>query len=178
MSESATAPTATQHVNEPAPASSTNSEALTPFGELPLSEPIQQALAERNYVNATPIQAAMIPHVMAGNDVLGQAQTGTGKTAAFALPLLAHASIPISASRRFWSSPPRVNWPVRSPMPATPTANICHRCRLPLFMAALAIAINCTPTPRCRYRCRYARSHHGSHRKRHPGPERITLFGA
>ncbi len=58
------------------------------FRELGLPEPILTALAGLGYETPSPIQAAMIPHIMAGRDVLGQAQTGTGKTAAFALPLL------------------------------------------------------------------------------------------
>ncbi len=59
------------------------------FRDLGLPEPILTALAGLGYETPSPIQAAMIPHIMAGRDVLGQAQTGTGKTAAFALPLLA-----------------------------------------------------------------------------------------
>ncbi len=58
------------------------------FSELGLSEPILNALDAVGYETPSPIQAAIIPHVLAGRDVLGQAQTGTGKTAAFALPLL------------------------------------------------------------------------------------------
>ena len=58
------------------------------FSELGLAEPIQRALDARNHVVPTPIQARTIPEVLAGGDVLGIAQTGTGKTAAFALPIL------------------------------------------------------------------------------------------
>ncbi len=58
------------------------------FSELGLAEPIQRALHAKNYVNPTPIQAKAIPELLAGKDVLGIAQTGTGKTAAFALPIL------------------------------------------------------------------------------------------
>jgi ATP-dependent RNA helicase DeaD len=58
------------------------------FSELGLIEPLIKALNKAGYTEPTPIQAKMIPHVMAGHDVVGQAQTGTGKTAAFALPLL------------------------------------------------------------------------------------------
>ena len=59
------------------------------FSEQALPDALQRALAERGYVTPTPIQAEIIPHVLAGRDVIGKAQTGTGKTAAFALPLLA-----------------------------------------------------------------------------------------
>ena len=58
------------------------------FSELTLIEPLQRALAELNYETPTPIQAKTIPHAIDGTDVLGCAQTGTGKTAAFALPIL------------------------------------------------------------------------------------------
>ena len=58
------------------------------FDELKLIEPLHRALAEANYETPTPIQAQTIPHAIEGKDVLGCAQTGTGKTAAFALPIL------------------------------------------------------------------------------------------
>lgn len=59
------------------------------FADLGLPEPLLRALAEVGYESPSPIQAATIPPLLAGRDVLGQAQTGTGKTAAFALPVLA-----------------------------------------------------------------------------------------
>jgi len=58
------------------------------FRELGLSEPVLQALADVGYESPSPIQAATIPVLLSGVDMLGQAQTGTGKTAAFALPAL------------------------------------------------------------------------------------------
>jgi len=58
------------------------------FRELALSEPVLQALADVGYESPSPIQAATIPVLLSGKDMLGQAQTGTGKTAAFALPAL------------------------------------------------------------------------------------------
>ncbi len=61
---------------------------LITFAELGLSEPVLAALSDVGYETPTAIQAATIPHFMAGRDLIGQAQTGTGKTAAFALPLL------------------------------------------------------------------------------------------
>jgi ATP-dependent RNA helicase RhlE len=61
---------------------------LTQFTDLGLAKPLLKALADEGYVNPTPIQAQAIPGVMAGRDLLGIAQTGTGKTAAFALPIL------------------------------------------------------------------------------------------
>lgn len=64
------------------------SESLT-FSQLMLPEPLLRAVTELGYETPSPIQAAAIPKLLAGEDLLGQAQTGTGKTAAFALPLLA-----------------------------------------------------------------------------------------
>lgn len=61
---------------------------LPSFRDLGISEPVLAALDAVGYETPTPIQAEIIPHVLAGRDVVGQAQTGTGKTAAFALPLL------------------------------------------------------------------------------------------
>ncbi|HBF34223.1 TPA: DEAD/DEAH box helicase, partial [Candidatus Sumerlaeota bacterium] len=58
------------------------------FAELALVEPIQRAIAALNYITPTPIQAQAIPHLLDNKDLLGCAQTGTGKTAAFALPIL------------------------------------------------------------------------------------------
>ena len=61
---------------------------MTSFSGFGLPEPILKALAEEGYSQPTPIQSQSIPDVMAGRDLLGIAQTGTGKTAAFALPIL------------------------------------------------------------------------------------------
>ncbi|MBQ0819697.1 DEAD/DEAH box helicase [Microvirga sp. HBU67558] len=58
------------------------------FAELGLSDKVQQAVASAGYTEPTPIQAQAIPHVLSRRDVLGIAQTGTGKTAAFTLPML------------------------------------------------------------------------------------------
>ncbi|QSX76130.1 DEAD/DEAH box helicase [Lysobacter arenosi] len=71
---------------------STDPSADTPsikFSDLGLPEPLMRALADVGYESPSPIQAATIPPLLEGRDVLGQAQTGTGKTAAFALPVLA-----------------------------------------------------------------------------------------
>ena len=61
---------------------------MTQFTDLGLAQPLLKALAAEGYTDPTPIQAQAIPTVMEGKDLLGIAQTGTGKTAAFALPIL------------------------------------------------------------------------------------------
>lgn len=65
-----------------------NTERVTPFDQLQLTSPVIEAIRDLGYETPTPIQAQTIPFLLAGRDVLGQAQTGTGKTAAFALPIL------------------------------------------------------------------------------------------
>jgi len=60
------------------------------FASLGLTEPLLHILANERFLEPTPIQASAIPHLLAGRDLLGIAQTGTGKTAAFALPMLQH----------------------------------------------------------------------------------------
>lgn len=66
---------------------------LNSFAELGLAAPIARALAEENYTTPTPIQSQAIPPVISGRDLVGIAQTGTGKTAAFALPILNHLAV-------------------------------------------------------------------------------------
>src|SRR5215475_11131531 len=58
------------------------------FDDLQLIQPLLRAVHAEGYTEPTPIQVQAIPHVLAGRDLLGCAQTGTGKTAAFALPIL------------------------------------------------------------------------------------------
>ncbi len=69
---------------------------MTSFDDFGLAEPITRALRDENYATPTPIQAQTIPFALSGRDVIGIAQTGTGKTAAFALPILNH----LTANRR------------------------------------------------------------------------------
>jgi len=74
-------------MNDTKNASQKNSD-TTSFSDLFLSEAVMQAVNEVGYETPSPIQALMIPQMLKGKDVIGQAQTGTGKTAAFALPVL------------------------------------------------------------------------------------------
>ena len=68
-------------------------DTVSSFSQLALSKPINQALEDIGYETPSPIQAQTIPLMLAGNDLVGQAQTGTGKTAAFALPILTNIDI-------------------------------------------------------------------------------------
>ena len=63
------------------------------FRDLGLIEPLFKALKDIGYETPSPIQAQTIPYILNGKDVLGQAQTGTGKTAAFALPILSRIDL-------------------------------------------------------------------------------------
>ena len=80
--------THTQSIDSPTPAQN----AGTTFTDLGLAAPLLRALAAADYHQPTPIQAQAIPALLKGRDMLGIAQTGTGKTAAFALPLLQRLS--------------------------------------------------------------------------------------
>ena len=71
-----------------------------PFRSLGLPAPILQAVQEAGYTEPTPIQTAAIPQILAGHDLIGIAQTGTGKTAAFTLPILAKLSSATVAGQR------------------------------------------------------------------------------
>ena len=73
---------------------------MTDFAGLNLAQPILRAIAEEDYTTPTPIQQKSIPQLLKGRDLLGVAQTGTGKTAAFALPLLHRLAENPDAARR------------------------------------------------------------------------------
>jgi len=60
------------------------------LNELKIIAPILKALRDKGYTEPTPVQSKAIPHLLEGSDLLGCAQTGTGKTAAFAVPILQH----------------------------------------------------------------------------------------
>jgi ATP-dependent RNA helicase DeaD len=77
------------------------------FDSLNLLEPVQQAIDELGYQSPSPIQAQSIPFLIDGRDILAVAQTGTGKTAAFALPLLAKIDVNIKAPQLLVLAPTR-----------------------------------------------------------------------
>ncbi|MEW7849774.1 DEAD/DEAH box helicase [Massilia aurea] len=77
------------------------------FSDLNLSAPVLKALKDVGYETPSPIQAATIPLLLEGRDVLGQAQTGTGKTAAFALPILSNIDVKQTAPQALVLAPTR-----------------------------------------------------------------------
>ncbi|WP_101759853.1 DEAD/DEAH box helicase [Oceanicoccus sp. KOV_DT_Chl] len=84
-----------------------SSPEITRFTELALSAPVQKAIESVGYEQPSPIQAASIPHLLNGDDLLGVAQTGTGKTAAFALPLLSKIDLKQSSPQILVLAPTR-----------------------------------------------------------------------
>lgn len=77
------------------------------FHELITSKELLRALDDAGYETPTPIQVKMIPEILTGKDVVGQAQTGTGKTAAFALPLLERINLKLKKPQVFVLTPTR-----------------------------------------------------------------------
>lgn len=84
-----------------------SSSALPAFSALSLSEPVLKALKRVGYEVPSSIQAAIIPFMLRGRDVIGQAQTGTGKTAAFALPILSNIDLSIQTPQILVLAPTR-----------------------------------------------------------------------
>ncbi|MDC9720332.1 MAG: DEAD/DEAH box helicase [Gammaproteobacteria bacterium] len=80
---------------------------MTTFSDLALSTPVLNAITRIGYEQPSPIQAAAIPHLLEGKDILGTAQTGTGKTAAFALPALSNIDIKVDAPQVLVLAPTR-----------------------------------------------------------------------
>ena len=147
------------------------------FADLHIHPSVLQAVGDVGYETPSAIQAATIPALMAGCDVVGLAQTGTGKTAAFAMPILSSIDPP-AGPRRCWCSPPpassRCRWPRRSAAtPRTSGVNV-----LPIYGGQS-------------YGVQLAGLRRGAHvvvgtpgrvidhlEKRHPGPVRARLPGA
>jgi hypothetical protein len=99
------------------------------FADLGLAQDLLRAVADTGYTVPTPIQAQAIPQVLQGGDLLAAAQTGTGKTAGFTLPLL---QLLMDKPSRQAGKPralvltPRVNWPPRWKSRCANTANTCR----------------------------------------------------
>ena len=80
---------------------------MTTFADLALSKSVLNAITRIGYEQPSPIQAAAIPHLLEGRDILGTAQTGTGKTAAFALPALSNIDLKVEAPQVLVLAPTR-----------------------------------------------------------------------
>ncbi len=78
---------------------------MTTFADLGLSEELLKAVEDTGYTTPTPIQAEAIPQVLRGRDVLGLAQTGTGKTAGFTLPMIDILAQGRAKARSTWIRP-------------------------------------------------------------------------
>ena len=84
-----------------------STEQTISFAQLALAAPILQAIEEVGYEAPSPIQAESIPPLLEGRDLLGMAQTGTGKTAAFALPLLSRLDMSLAQPQILVLAPTR-----------------------------------------------------------------------
>src|SRR5262245_21888703 len=82
-------------------------ESALTFEALPLRRALKVGLANAGYVTPTPIQAALIPPALEGKDVIGKAQTGTGKTCAFLLPLMQYLDPAVRAPQALVLGPTR-----------------------------------------------------------------------
>ena len=93
-----------------------NNKPESGFDGFGFSEALLKTLAAKGYSEPSPIQKAAFPELMLGRDLVGQAQTGTGKTAAFALPLLERLAVARRRRRLVLASPAnwRCRWPTRS----------------------------------------------------------------
>jgi ATP-dependent RNA helicase RhlE len=90
-------PRSPQTTPNPSPPADPVAIAASPFTALGLCAPLVRAVLDEHYAQPSPVQTEVVPHVLAGRDLLACAQTGTGKTAAFVLPILQHLDLPGSA---------------------------------------------------------------------------------
>ena len=114
------------------------------FPTLGLMPALAQAAGEVGYFDPTPIQRAAIPAVLRGQDVLGLAQTGSGKTAAFSLPLLQRLARRRRATDRGapstrWCWCPRANWRRRWARPSRPGAAPAERPKIAVLFGGVSI---------------------------------------
>ena len=87
--------------------SSTEASTAATFADLGLSDSLLKTLTEIGYESPSPIQAACIPVLLDGRDIIGMAQTGTGKTAAFALPLMEQIDVKVAKPQALILTPTR-----------------------------------------------------------------------
>ena len=137
------------------------------FTQLIDNPALLKVLNEVGYEHPTPIQAETIPLIAAGEDVLGQAQTGTGKTAAFALPLLANLDLKQKEPQVLVLAPTR-ELAIQVAEAFQRYAAYIKRfsCTACLWRPGL-FRTNQSPAPRCACCCRHAWANNGSHAQRH-----------
>lgn len=109
------------------------------FKELNLINPLLLAIEEAGYKSPTPIQSLTIPHLLAGRDILGCAQTGTGKTAAFALPILQKLALEIEGENRKAGARPA---PIRA-LILTPTRELALQIYESFVMYGRNLSLRC-----------------------------------
>jgi ATP-dependent RNA helicase RhlE len=157
---------------------------LTTFDSLSLSQPILSAVKAEGYETPTPIQAQAIPHLLAGRDLLGIAQTGTGKTAAFALPMLHllmandNRKPERGTARALMLSPDARTFAGRSPTASATYGRDLQADRAPRSLwRRLASARR---PMRCAERRRHRRRHAGPparpHQRRHCASPQVEIF--
>ena len=163
-------------IDAPIDATPDGTDEVSAFAELGLRAELLGALPPSGYEEPTPIQREAIPPLLEGRDLLGQAATGTGKTAAFALPLLQRsAGAPAAAATRWrwcWCRP--ASWRCRSPRRSTATARTSARgcCR---STAGSRSGGSCAALePRRRRRGRHPGPGARPHRPGHPAPRRLA----
>ena len=156
----------------------TDDPKTTSFRELGLPDFLLEALAAVGYESPSPIQSETIPRMLKGEDVLGQAQTGTGKTAAFALPILARIDVSQNAPQALVMVPTRelaIQVAEAFQKYAVQDAGLSRAAdlRRPELHAAAE-----GPEARRAGHRRDPGSRHGSHEARHAGPVLAALRGA
>ena len=121
------------------------------FSSFGLHESLIRAISEMGYENPTPIQIQAIPLVLAGNDVMGAAQTGTGKTASFGLPLLERLIPTANSSMSPARHPVRALIRLRGSLPTRYTKTSRPTLNTPLYArpACLAVLISILSKMRC-----------------------------
>ena len=104
------------------------------FEDLGVDERILRAVTEMGFEEATPIQAKAIPEVMTGQDIIGQAQTGTGKTASFGIPMLQKVD-PKNKHVQALSFARQESWPFSQQMRSVNWRSLCMVLKYCRFMA-------------------------------------------
>ena len=117
---------------------------VTKFEELQLDDRIIRAITEMGFEEASPIQAQAIPVVLEGRDMIGQAQTGTGKTAAFGLPLLQKVDPKVKKLQAIVLLPTR-ELAIQVAENCAVLQNLCTASRFCLYTAVRTLSVRSAP---------------------------------